>query len=472
MQTECIQQEFEFQALFARRVVSKFDGGSITSDGGGLLLREVDQRFGLIEQFSRCFTDHRSPVFIEHTVSELVGQRVIGLALGYEDLCDHDDLRSDPLLATLAGKADPTGQSRSHERDRGAALAGKSTLNRMELTPADATPQDRYKKIVAEEEKIERYFVDVFLQLHSKAPKRIVLDLDATDDPVHGEQEGRFFHGYYMHYCYLPLYLFCGDHLLVAKLRPSNIDASKGAVAELERVVTQIRAQWPEVEIVIRGDSGFCREEIMSWCESNTVGYVLGLARNSRLVEMVKEELEEVRRAFELSGRSARMYTDFQYQTRDTWSRSRRVIGKAEHLSKGSNPRFVVTSIPAEQVDARTVYEREYCARGEMENRIKEQQLGLFADRTSTSWMRSNQLRLWFSSVAYVLMNALRVFGLAGTEMARAQCSTMRVKLLKIGACVTISIRRVLVSLSSSYPYRAVFAAALRNLRMPVPCRV
>jgi hypothetical protein len=321
---------------------------------------------------------------------------------------------------------------------------------------------------VAKGEEIERLFVDVFLQMHHEAPQRIVLDLDATDDPVHGEQEGRFFHGYYMNYCYLPLYIFCGDHLLCAQLRSSNIDASAGAVEELERILSKIREQWPGVEIVIRGDSGFCREGIMSWCESNGVDYILGLARNERLVDILKEELDQVRLAYEESGRSSRMFKDFEYRTLKSWSRSRRVIGKAEHLSKGSNPRFVVTSISAEEMDGRTIYEHEYCARGEMENRIKEQQLDLFSGRTSTSWMRSNQLRLWFSSVAYVVMNALRVFGLKGTKMARAQCHTIREKLFKIGACVKVSVRRVLVSLSSGYPYQALFATVFRNLRFLV----
>jgi hypothetical protein len=469
MKTDCIQHEFEFQGLGKRRVEGKFDGGSITSDGGSLLLREVDTHLGILKQFSRCFTDYRDPATIEHSVAELVGQRVFGIALGYEDLSDHDDLRHDPMLATLVGKLDPTGQSRVRERDRGKALAGKSTLNRMELTPADADAGSRYKKIVAKkEEEIEDFFVDLFLQMHREAPQRIVLDLDATDDPVHGEQEGRFFHGYYLNYCYLPLYIFCGDYLLCARLRPSNIDASAGSVEELERIVSKIREQWPEVEIVIRADSGFCREAIMSWCESNGVDYVLGLARNARLADILQEELDQVRMAYEESGFPSRMYKDFQYQTRESWSRERRVIGKAEHLSKGSNPRFVVTSISAEEMDARTIYEKEYCARGEMENRIKEQQLDLYADRTSTSWMRSNQLRLWFSSVAYVLMNALRVLGLKGTKMARAQCHTIREKLFKIGACVKVSVRRVLVSLSSGCPYQVLFAAVFRNLRFLV----
>jgi hypothetical protein len=469
MKTECIEHQFTFQGLNRRNVEANFNGGSITSDAGGLLLRETEKRVGVIEQFTQCFTDYRSATLIEHSVEELVGQRIYGLALGYEDLSDHDDLRHDPLLATLAGKEDPTGANRIHERDRGKALAGKSTLNRLELTPADANVDSRYKKIVADEDKIERFFVELFLQQHPKEPGRIVIDLDATDDLIHGNQEGRFFHGYYDHYCYLPLYMFCGHHLLSAKLRTSDVDAAKGSVEELKRVIGQLREEWPEVQIIIRGDSGFCREEIMAWCEENDVDYLLGLARNSRLVGILQEDLDEVRRAFELSGRAVRLYKDFQYRTKKSWSRERRVVGKAEHLAKGSNPRYVVTSIPADKMDARTVYQKEYCARGDMENRIKEQQLGLFADRTSTHWMRSNQLRLWFSSVAYVLMNALRSLGLKGTAMARAQCWTIREKLFKIGACVKISVRRVFLSLSSSYPYKGTFTSIYRNLRALVP---
>jgi len=470
MNTECNEHQLSFQGINPRRVEAKFDGGTITSDGGGLLLREAEKRTGIIKQFAHCFTDYRSPELIEHTVEELVGQRIYGLALGYEDLSDHDELRHDPLLATLAGKKDPMGASRVHERDRGKALAGKSTLNRLELTPADASANSRYKKIVAGDEQIERFYVDVFLQQHRKPPKRIIIDLDATDDRIHGDQEGRHFSGYYDHYCYLPLYMFCGHHLLSATLGTSDVDAAKGAVDELKRVIGQIREAWPEVRIIIRGDSGFCREEIMALCEDALdVDYILGLQRNSRLVEILQKDLDEVRQAYEVSGRAVRLYKDFQYRTKKSWSRERRVVGKAEHLSKGSNPRFVVTSIPAEQLDARTAYEKEYCARGDMENRIKEQQLGLFADRTSTHWLRSNQLRLWFSATAYVLMNALRSLGLKGTALAKAQCWTIREKLFKIGACVKISVRRIYLSLSSSYPYKETFTAIHRNLMEHVP---
>jgi len=475
MNTDCTPVLFEFQPLKteekSKRVVAEFSGGDISSDGGSVLLREVEKRCGIIEDFASCFTDHRDPGLIEHTVKELVGQRVYGLALGYEDLNDHDELRLDPLLAVAVGKKDPSGARRARERDKGKALAGKATLNRLELTPEAATAESRYKKIVADQEKIETFFVETFLNLSGVTPERIVLDLDATDDPLHGKQEGRFFHGYYKEYCYLPLYIFCGDHLLVAKLRQSNGDASEGTVEQLARILPQIRERWPKVEIVIRADSGFCREAIMAWCESNDVDYVLGLAKNARLNRKLDGSLEKARSLYEETGMASRVFEEFQYRTLDTWSRSRRVIGKAEHLSKGSNPRYVVTSLRADEYDARTLYEKEYCARGEMENRIKEQQQYLFADRTSTSVMRGNQIRLWFSSVAYVLMNALRQLGLKDTEMEHAQCGTIRTKILKIGALVKMSVRRVCVMLCSAFPYKDIFAAAFMNLQaIPLRC--
>jgi len=471
METGCSKKSFEFQSLDSRKVHGVFDGGHISSDGGGLLLRAVEDCTNIIRQFADCFTDHRDPDRIEHTVKQLSAQRVYGLALGYEDLNDHDDLRVDPLLAVLAGKADPTGSDRLRESDRGKALAGKSTLNRLELTPSDADKAARYKKIVLDEVLVDRFFVNVFLQSRKKPPKRIVLDLDATDDLIHGSQEGRFFHGYYKNYCYLPLYIFCDDDLLCARLRSSNIDAAKGAVYELERIAGQIRQRWPRVKLVIRADSGFCREEIMLWCEQNNVKYVLGLAQNSRLKDEISDELNQAKKLFEQTGQPARMYKDFKYKTLKSWSRSRRVVAKAEHLEKGSNPRFVVTSIPADQIDARVLYENHYCARGEMENRIKEQQLHLFADRTSCTKMRANQIRLWFSSVAYTLLQAFRRLGLAGTKMARAQCSTIRLKLFKIGACIKISVRRILVSLASGCPYKEIFALVWANLQQLNPVR-
>ncbi len=464
MLTECNRESFGFHALGRRDVLARFDGGRISSDAGGLLLRETERITGIIGQFAACFTDHRDPDLIEHTVEELVAQRIYALALGYEDLNDHDDLRHDPLLAVLVGKKDPLGRTRGRRRDRGKALAGKSTLNRLELTPARANSESRYKKITLDRQAVQRLFTDVFIQSHKRPPKRMVLDLDATDDPIHGHQSGRFFHGYYKNYCYLPLYIFCGEHLLCARMRPSNIDASAGSVKELDRIVGQIRERWPHVVIAIRGDSGFCREAIMAWCEANNVDFVLGLAKNKRLIQEIESELAQAKCQFDATQQPARVFKDFRYRTRTSWSRSRRVIGKAEHLAKGANPRFVVTSLSAKAFDARSLYEKEYCARGEMENRIKEQQLCLFADRTSAATMRANELRLWFSSVAYTLMNALRRLGLKDTSMARARCDTIRLKLLKIGAQVRVTVRKVWVSMSESCPYRHIFRQVYDHL--------
>jgi len=464
MQTQCSREQFEFQGLGPRRVVAEFSGGDITSDAGALLLREVEGTREIISGFAECFDDHRNPKLTEHTLVELLGQRVYGIALGYEDVSDHDDLRRDPLLATLVGKLDPTGQDRRKQQDRGCPLSGKSTLNRIERTPADASAENRYAKVVYRSEKVERFFVDTFLSGYAKAPEKIVLDFDATDDPLHGTQEGRFFHGYYRHYCYLPLYVFCGDALLAAKLRSSNIDGAAGTVEELERIVAHIRERWPDVQIIVRGDSGFARDAIMSWCEANGVDFILGLAKNARLIRKIETQLEHVRRKHLVSGHAARCFRDFTYRTQKSWSRKRRVVGKAEHLAKGPNPRFVVTSLTKEAYGTRELYEKLYCARGDMENRIKEQQLGLFADRTSSHTMRANQLRLWFSSVAYVLLRELRRLGLEGTELAKAQVWTIRNKLLKIGAVVTVSVRRVFVQLSNAYPHAPLFADVWKRL--------
>jgi len=474
METQCNELLFNFQAQNRRDVVAKFDGGTISTDGGALLLRQVEEHVGIIAGFAKCFTDHRDQYLIEHTVEQLVAQRIYALALGYEDLNDHDQLRHDPLLAVLAGKDDPTGNNRLRRRDIGKALAGKSTLNRLELTPVRADSRSRYKKITVNRHAVDEFFVDVFLQSYDKAPRQIIIDLDATDDPIHGNQSGRFFHGYYGNYCYLPLYIFCGEHLLCARLRPSDIDASAGSVKELERIVAQIRRQWPDVQVIIRGDSGFCREPIMYWCENNNVDYVLGLARNERLTTELAQELMQAKMQYEQTGVAARVFRDFTYQTLKSWSNFRRVVGKAEYLDKGENPRFVVTSLSDQQYDARSLYEKLYCGRGDMENRIKEQQLCLFADRTSAATMRANQLRLWFSSVAYTLMTAMRRLGLKNTELANAQCDTIRLKLLKVGAQIRVTVRKVWVSLSQSWPYREIFAMAyqqLRNLRpMPLRC--
>lgn len=464
MKTQCRPELLPFQAPLRREVLAQFDGGAISSDGGGLLLGQVERATGIVRQFAACFTDHRDPDLIEHPLEQLLAQRVYGLALGYEDLNDHEDLRYDPLLATLVGKADPSGQDRLRARDRSKALAGKSTLNRLELTPAGADWDSRYKKITAHSRAIEDLFVELFLQAYERPPEQTVLDLDATDNPLHGEQLGRFFHGYYQSYCYLPLYIFCGEHLLCAKLRPADIDASAGSVKQLDRIVSRIRRSWPQVRIIIRGDSGFCRESIMSWCEHNGVDYILGLATNARLKREVTGALEQAKRQFEQSGQASRVFVEFSYQTRDSWSRARRVVAKAEYLAKGENPRFTTTSIAAEELVAAVLYEQHYCPRGDMENRIKEQQLYMFARRTSCATMRANQLRLWFSAIAYTLLVALRRLGLKGTELAHAQCDTIRLKLLKIGALVRVTVRKVWISLSESFPYRDLFVRVYRNL--------
>lgn len=474
METQCNEGFFVFQGQNRREVVATFDGGTIATDGGALLLRQVEKLTGIIAGFATCFTDHRDPDLIEHSVKQLIAQRVYALALGYEDLNDHDQLRHDPLLAVLAGKDDPAGNDRLRQRDKGKALAGKSTLNRLELTPVRANRKSRYKKITVNRASVEEFFVDVFVRSYDQAPQRIILDLDATDDPIHGHQSGSFFHGYYDNYCYLPLYIFCGEHLLCARLRPSDIDASAGSVKEMDRIVKQIRTSWPDVQIILRGDSGFCRESIMGWCEGNNVDYVLGLAKNKRLTAELAQELSQAKLRYEQTGKAARVFRDFTYQTLESWSRSRRVVGKAEHLDKGANPRFVVTSLSSDRFDAKSLYEAMYCGRGDMENRIKEQQLCLFADRTSAATMRANQLRLWFSSVAYTLMTALRRVGLKNTELACAQCDTIRLKLLKVGAQIKVTVRKVWVSLSQSWPYREIFATVyhqLHNLHaVPLRC--
>ena len=455
MPTECNPALFEFAPVEGRQVVAAFDGGSITSDAGALLLGETDRAIRLTERFTACFSDTRAVELVEHQVATLVTQRVVGIALGYEDLNDHDELRHDPVLAVLAGKLEA-------KRSECAPLAGKSTLNRLELGRSEPT---RYHKISHDPATIEQLFVDVFLDAHRRAPEQITLDLDATDDPLHGHQEGRFFHGYYDCYCYLPLYVFCGRHLLAAKLRRSNIDSSAGAVDEIARIVAHIRKHWPRVRILLRGDSGFAREALMAWCEANRVDYLFGLARNERLEEAIKAELlmaavESVR-----TGKSARCFRDFMWSTLDSWSRNRRVIGKAEVTGGEANPRFVVTSLKPAEVGGRYLYERIYCARGEMENRIKECQLDLFADRTSTATMRANQLRLWFASMAYVLLCALRRIGLAHTQFAQATCGTIRLKLLKLGALVRISVRRIKVAMASACPFQHEFSLAHARLR-------
>ena len=457
MKTQCNGPSYLFPAEISRNVIARFDGGAITSDAGGLLLSQVERRTGMVRQLVACFTDHRDPERIEHTVKELVSQRVYALALGYEDLHDHDDLRHDPLLAVLVGKREPTGTDRQRRRDQGQALAGQSTLNRLELTPVRANTNSRYQKIVLDTRRAALVFTDIFVQAHRPPPAPIILDLDATDDPVHGDQLGRFFHGYYKNYCYLPLSIFCGEHLLWAQLRPRDIDASAGSVQALAQIIARLRPAWPTVQILVRGDAGFCRESLLAWCAQNPVDYRFGLARNERLVREIADAMGQAQTTYQQTGQAARVFKDFAYQTLTSWSRCRRVVGKAEYLNKGENPRLVGTSLPKAQIDARTLYEQTYCARGDLENRIKEQQLYLFAGRTSAATMRANQLRLWFSSLAYTLLAALRRLGLPGTELAAAQCSTIRLKLLKIGAQIKVTVRKVWISLAESYPYQRIF---------------
>jgi len=450
--TECTQNSFEFQALFTRQVVARFDGGTITSDAGALLLRQTDRRMKLLERFSQCFLDGRSPGLVRHSVQQMLAQRVYGLALGYEDLNDHEQLRQDPMMGVLVG-APSLGEE---------PLAGKSTLNRMEL--GDGRPH-RYKKITFWRDAIDDLLVDVFLEAHAAAPEEIVLDIDTTDLALHGGQEGRFYHGYYDHYCYLPLYVFCGEHVLCARLRESNIDPSAGSLKEVERIVQRIQARWPEVRLVLRGDSGFCRDQLMSWCEAHGVDYVFGMARNQRLEGIVAGALEQARQEFEQTQKSARVFFEFEHETvSGTWSRRRRVVAKAEHIDGKSNPRFVVTSLGAGRWAARRLYEQLYCARGDMENRLKEQFV-LFADRVSAATMRANQLRVYLSVMAYTLMSGLRRLGLKATELAQAQAGTIRLRLLKIGAQVRVTVRKVWVQMASGHPYQALFQEAWQQLR-------
>ena len=441
--TECTQQGFAFEGHFPRQVVAEFSGDRLTTEGGALLLREADRKIGLLRRVADCFTDTRQPERVEHRLVEMLAQRIYGLALGYEDLNDHEQLRGDPLLALLAGK---------------------STLNRLELTPSGSPLAERYHKIGYSPAAIDELLVKMFLEAHRHAPKQIVPDLEATDTPLHSQQEGRFFHGYYGHYCYLPLYIFCGDHLLCARLRPSNQDASAGSSAELERIVRQIRARWPKVRIVLRADSGFCREELMAWCESRRVDYVFGFARKERLRRKIAGAMRQAQREYQSTAKPARVFTEFFCRTRNSWSRSRRVVAKAEQIEGKENPRFVLTSLGPSEWLAQALYEQLYCARGEMENRIQKQ-LSLFSDRLSTETLRANQLRLYFSSLAYVLLHALRRIALRGTEWAQAQAGTIRLRLLKIAAQVRVTARRIRLCYSSCYPWKPLFAAAWSALR-------
>jgi len=434
------EEKVKFQALGFQKVKGSFDGGAITSDSGGLLLREVAEKSGILKDFASCFTDCRK--YYQFSILELLSQRIYGIALGYEDLNDHDELRNDPTLMVLTGNQ----------------LAGKSTLNRLELSSDEP---NRYCKILFDSNAIEKFFVKSFIKSKKRKPKRIIIDLDATDDAIHGNQEGKHYHGYYQHYCYLPLYIFCGSYLLCAKLRESNIDASVGSIEELERIIGLIRKYWPKVKILIRGDAGFTRDPIITWCEKNHCEYVFGLAKNQRLLQKAGKEIVLAKEDFEKNQEPCRYFTSFDYQTLNSWSQKRRVIAKAEHLAKGSNPRFIVTSLKG---DSKYLYEKVYCARGEMENRIKEMKLDLFSGRTSCSKFRANQLRLWFSAVAYVLLNELRNVALKETELAKAQCATIRLKLLKIGASVIISSKQIYFHFASAYPFQELFKKVLMKI--------
>ncbi len=456
MPTECNAPQLAFEAFGSRQVVGGFDGGAISSNGGAVMLREADRAIGLTKAVARCVIDRRNRDLVVHQVETLIAQRLHGLALGYEDINDHEDLRHDPVLGLISDTLEP-------KRVDCATLAGKSTLNRLEHGLKGRA--GRYHKLEVDEAALEAVFLDLYVAAHKTAPRRIILDLDATDDPLHGNQEGRFYHGYYRGYCYLPLYIFDGRHLLVAKLRPANIDAAAGAKEEIARIVAHVRKAWPKVEIWLRADSGFARDDLMSWCEETRVDYVFGMARNKRLERMIVDERAAAKAVFATTGKPARVFKDLTYRTKKSWSRSRRVVAKAEHLEKGANPRFIVTSLGADQIGGQPLYEKIYCARGEMENRIKECQLDLYADRTSAATMRANQLRLWFASLAYVLMEAVRRLALAGTEMANATAGSIRLKLLKLGAVVTISVRRIKLAFATACPMRGLFVAAIGRLR-------
>jgi hypothetical protein len=449
--TECIQERFEFAGHCAKQVVVEFDGEQSSTDGGALLLREVDRKLRLTERLGLCFADQRDQRRVEHSVVEMLRQRVHSLALGYEDLNDHEQLKKDPMLRLLTGK-----------KDQQEDLAGKSTLNRLELSTGMT---NRYKKVHYWREALDELLLDLFMESFGAAPEEIVLDLDATDLPLHGTQESRFFHGYYGHYCYLPLYIMSGNHVLRARLRAANQDASAGSWKELAPVVERLRRQWPEVKIIVRADSGFCREGLLLWCEQNKVDYVLGLARNKKLRGLIEEPMQQAREGFARTGEATRVFHEFSYRTvSKTWSRQRRVVAKAEYIAGKENPRFIVTSLGPEQHEGCALYERLYCARGEMENRIKDQ-MSLFADRMSTESFRGNQLRLYLSTFAYTLLRGLREQALVGTELAKAQPQTLRLKLLKIAATIRVTARKIWVSLPRSYPLQSVFRQAHLALR-------
>lgn len=451
-ETECRQESLKFPDLISRPVVVEANADHVSSDGGSVLLATMDRSFGFTQRFARCFRDERHPDWIEHKLLTMLRQRSYGIALGYEDLNDHDQLRLDPLIAAACGRDDVEGAERW--RDQGKPLAGKSPLNRLELRPR-GEKDFKYKRIEARGEAIEDFFIQEYVRTLKQGTGRVVLDLDLTADPLYGEQEGRFFHGYYDDYCYLPLYIFAGDWPVVARLRTADQDHFEDTMRVVAKVVAAIRRKFPRMKIVLRGDSGFCRDELMAWCEQDRVQYVFGLGGNAVLKRILRGSLRAAQSMLDYHhSQSERRYKDFRYRAKSWAKRKRRVVGKAEWTTQGANPRFVITSIPASEVPAPALYEQEYCGRGNMENRIKEQHLDLFADRTSTHSLQSNQLRLWFSTLAYLMMTSLRRWGLAGTELAQATCATIRLKLFKVGAIVKVSYRRVLVLLSESYPLK------------------
>lgn len=465
-----------FQDLGSRKVVADFSGGTLSSDGGVLLLRQVDLSLGLTSRLAACFGDERHPTFVEHSVPELLAQRIYSQALGYEDVNDHQQLRHDPLLATACGKKDPLGADRVFHP--GPALAAASTLNRLELSNNKST---RCHKLPHDPKKIQALLLALGTGCLSKHATQIVIDLDAMGHRLHGSQEGRHFSAYYDDYVYLPLYAFVGNIPLWAQLRTSDRDAAHGVVPALQEMVAAIRRRCKKARIILRGDSGFCREEIMAWCERQSrVYYCLGLAKNSLLLERAQRAMMAARARHCLTGAvRTRVFTEFEYQTQSqTWSRARRVIAKAEVTAQGDNPRFVVTNLPARgfkededktRFGAEALYEQLYCARGEMENVLKQQVLDLEADRMSTHHLASNQLRLWLATFAYLLMERVRALGLHGSQLAQATVGSVRLKLLKVAAQVRVSVRRVYVQLSSAYPLQGLFGLCHRRLmRLPL----
>jgi len=442
--TDCNTQSLLFSSLSSKKIQADFNGGSLTSDAGALLLREVDKRIGLIDSINLCIPDPRNQFFIAHRQKTMLAQRIFGIALGYEDLNDHQDLRQDPLFQIIS--------ERGIKDDM--PLASPPTLCRLENRVG--------RKTLAE---IAKVFVERFIASYTQVPDELILDFDPTDDPVHGNQEKRFFHGYYDHYCFLPLYVFCGSQLLVAYLRPADIDPAMHSRAILKLLVKRIRRQWPNVKIIFRGDSGFCRWKLMRWCDKHDVGYIIGLARNAVLVRLAEQFTSASKTQFEQTRQKQRIFGEFMYAA-DTWDKQRRVIVKAEHLGQGENTRFVVTNLTGE---AQKLYDNLYCQRGDMENRIKEQQLGLFADRTSCHDFVANQFRVLLSAAAYILIETLRREALVDTELADAQVGTIRNKILKIGARVVCSVRRIVLHLAGGYPLKELFAHVLARLRSPTP---